>query len=479
MNSKISLTIVMLILMQCALYGQTTILGNNRPAIGPNFLGWNNLGTPGTLEIRNDLANQPINFFTNNLQRMTIRGNDGFIGMNNPTPIFNLTVGSNGPYPPNPGPYPDGGIIALGTSGFGTLLPNGLQDARMIWYPRSSAFRAGDAQAPLWDDVNIGIGSACFGLNTQGMGDASFAAGNTCWANGETAVSLGKINFAFGAQSVTIGCNNTSNDQFGVTVGSFNTSTGIGTHGYGIYADALSPYAKSFGNYVRSNATNAFVIGSGVGLYAGFPGLTNPLTNTINHSLMIGMNSTAPSIFVEGGNGAAVAGQVGINTTTPQNTLEVNSPSNILGSTFSGLRFTDVNNAVNPPTNATQGVLSLDANGNVIWVRDDDNPGSGFINACSTGLTLNYLTKGSNTTEICTTVVHENNNHDIGIGVVNSNGSRLFVLADNGALGNGDNAGGIYVKNFQDPNSTNTNARSLYSGDLDVATSGLAGRGDL
>jgi hypothetical protein len=39
-----------------------TTTGNLRPATGQPFLGWNNSGTSGTLEIRNDF-NQPINFF--------------------------------------------------------------------------------------------------------------------------------------------------------------------------------------------------------------------------------------------------------------------------------------------------------------------------------------------------------------------------------------------------------------------------------
>ncbi|MBK8846784.1 MAG: hypothetical protein IPO27_09685 [Bacteroidetes bacterium] len=109
MKKIISIIIIMLHIN--AAYSQLIpwYLTGNTPVLG-NFLGSTNAAD--------------VNFRTANLQRMTIIGvagaNQGFIGMNNTAPIFNLTIGANGPYPPNPGPYPDGGIIALGGINLGS-----------------------------------------------------------------------------------------------------------------------------------------------------------------------------------------------------------------------------------------------------------------------------------------------------------------------------------------------------------------------
>ena len=65
---------------------------------------------------------------------------------------------------------------------------------------------------------------------------------------------------------------------------------------------------------------------------------------------------------------------VGINTGTPGNTVEINSlalsPSNPSASGSSGLRFTDLRYGVSTPATplANQGVLSVDANGDVVYV---------------------------------------------------------------------------------------------------------------
>lgn len=78
-------------------YGQVTQGGNIRPATGTPFpfLGWNNVGTAGTLEIRNDFTNH-INFFTDGTQKMTILGTndneDGNVGIGLVAPKARLHV---------------------------------------------------------------------------------------------------------------------------------------------------------------------------------------------------------------------------------------------------------------------------------------------------------------------------------------------------------------------------------------------------
>lgn len=55
------------------------------------FVGWDNTGTSGSLEIRNDFT-QPINFFTNGSQQATILSN-GNVGIGTAfSPTFKLDI---------------------------------------------------------------------------------------------------------------------------------------------------------------------------------------------------------------------------------------------------------------------------------------------------------------------------------------------------------------------------------------------------
>lgn len=69
----------------------------------------------------------------------------------------------------------------------------------------------------------------------------------------------------------------------------------------------------------------------------------------------------------------------------PGNTVEINSVANALGPLNSGLRFTDVNNTVAPINpNPSNGVLSLNNLGDVIWVQDGGG-GGGIVGYCTPG----------------------------------------------------------------------------------------------
>ena len=59
------------------------------------------------------------------------------------------------------------------------------------------------------------------------------------------------------------------------------------------------------------------------------------MQNTQTYSLAIGINSTIPTLFVTGGNGAGTLGKIGIGTTDPQSLLDVAGTLNVDGaSTF-------------------------------------------------------------------------------------------------------------------------------------------------
>lgn len=81
---------------------QVSSLGNGSPLFPPApFVGWNGTGLGGArnLDIRNNYANQDINFFTNatgttgsSIQRMTILNTTGFVGLGTATPTQKLEV---------------------------------------------------------------------------------------------------------------------------------------------------------------------------------------------------------------------------------------------------------------------------------------------------------------------------------------------------------------------------------------------------
>ena len=69
---------------------------------------------------------------------------------------------------------------------------------------------------------------------------------------------------------------------------------------------------------------------------------------------------------------------VGIQTNTPGNSLEINSQAPNTNQSFAGLRFTDLN-STSPALPSNGMVLSLDANGDVVWRLDGSGGGGGVL----------------------------------------------------------------------------------------------------
>ncbi|MCX8144037.1 MAG: hypothetical protein N3F62_07225 [Bacteroidia bacterium] len=110
-----------------------------------------------------------------------------------------------------------------------------------------------------------------------------------------------------------------SNGRMGLAIGGGNNGDGFGTASIamGTYAKTYALSSIAIGKYVKSgnNANNSIVIGIGYG--------TSYLENNIPNSVMIGANSTVPSIFVAPASAPNVVGKVGIGTTNPSSQLEV------------------------------------------------------------------------------------------------------------------------------------------------------------
>lgn len=95
------------------------------------------------------------------------------------------------------------------------------------------------------------------------------------------------------------------------------------------------------------------------------------------------------------------------NIENPTQTLEVNSPATTASAISSGLRFTDLNSTVTPlATNPGTGVLAVNANGDVVYVKSDATQGiANAENGCSVNTNSKVVLGndvGSTTSELLT-----------------------------------------------------------------------------
>ncbi|TNE52715.1 MAG: hypothetical protein EP338_14575, partial [Bacteroidetes bacterium] len=91
MKKSILLSSVASLLLGTISFGQVTSAGNNS-IVPPQFLGFNGVGPVKNLDIRNNF-NRPINFFTNNLQRISLTNTGSFalgLNFNNPLSLMHI-----------------------------------------------------------------------------------------------------------------------------------------------------------------------------------------------------------------------------------------------------------------------------------------------------------------------------------------------------------------------------------------------------
>ncbi len=116
-----------------------------------------------------------------------------------------------------------------------------------------------------------------------------------------------------------------------IASGGYSATIGAGCESRGLYSFSVGYVAKSYmantiamGKFVKAQAQNTIVIGSGYGNAE-----SRLLTNNISNSLMIGFNSTLPTLFVSKSSNYNTTGKVGIgNVTSPQAKLHIKSDSN-------------------------------------------------------------------------------------------------------------------------------------------------------
>jgi hypothetical protein len=178
-------------------------------------------------------------------------GNNGAFTFNPQGPL------SGGPRPgaiPPSSPIPvtfslrdDGGFLARGQLGQGLIPASGL-GTRMMWYPKKAAFRAGQVTIPAWDDVNIGINSTAFGLNTVASGESSAAFGGETLAGGVYSLAAGFNTIAQGANSQAFGYFTRATGFASLSMGNGTQAIGAYSLAGGVNAIARGVSSMAFGN---------------------------------------------------------------------------------------------------------------------------------------------------------------------------------------------------------------------------------------
>lgn len=151
--------------------------------------------------------------------------------------------------------------------------------------------------------INTGSVASAIGFETQATGQYSLSTGYQSIASGNTSTAIGYKANAIGTRSFAIGENTFSADQ---------------GYSFGQMAKANIGQSIAIGRFVETNASGSIVIGSSTSV--------SSLNNSIDNSLMIGFNSSEPTIFVSESEPSVNyngIGKVGIGTTDPKARLQI------------------------------------------------------------------------------------------------------------------------------------------------------------
>lgn len=132
-------------------------------------------------------------------------------------------------------------------------------------------------------------------------GDCSAAIGESSDASGDHGISIGDNSEASGDYSLSFGNGAVATDQQAIAIGN--------------HANASSPFSISIGELVTAGANRAYVFGLG---HDG-----GNLSNSISNSIMFGMNSTVPTLYISPSVSTSTWGNVGIGSIAPDGLLHL------------------------------------------------------------------------------------------------------------------------------------------------------------
>jgi hypothetical protein len=162
--------------------------------------------------------------------------------------------------------------------------------------------------------------------------------------------ALGKSNTVNGNYSLVGGLGSKANGSYALGFGNASNATGNYSFAFGNQSEATTEYAIAMGYQAKATGTSAIAIGldvqipvtqsigigrnlrsySGGGYIIGMGySMSQPMINNQSYSLMIGFNSTLPTLFVSSSYGATATGKIGIgNITSPLSKLHLLADEN-------------------------------------------------------------------------------------------------------------------------------------------------------
>lgn len=156
----------------------------------------------------------------------------------------------------------------------------------------------------------------CIGNNLRDSGTGAILLGANNTAIGTNSFVAGIMGYAFGTNAYALGVNDSAIGTNSFSIGTFAKTSGTKSFAIGNNIFASGNNSIAVGTSLISSQTNSIVIGSGIN-----PG--QPLQNNVSNSLMVGFNSTTPTLYVGPAKNQGPA-SVGIGTITPQQMLDVN-----------------------------------------------------------------------------------------------------------------------------------------------------------
>lgn len=175
--------------------------------------------------------------------------------------------------------------------------------------------------------IALGQWAQSQGANSVSIGRVSYAMDRDAYAIGENAKTYGSYSYSFGryinntaSHTFAIGNNLTVSGFFGYVFGSYSQAVGDYSFAMGRYSVTNGDNSYSLGEYVSTSSAYTMTIGRGVNSFT-------KLDNNISNSLMIGFNSDTATLFVGPSTGVGTFGKVGIATTSPIRTFDVNGMS--------------------------------------------------------------------------------------------------------------------------------------------------------
>lgn len=170
----------------------------------------------------------------------------------------------------------------------------------------------GFAQVQFSGTSNTGSVASAIGSVTTASGSYSTAMGRQTIASGSFSTALGFRTKAEASFSFASGAYTTASGDYSFASGKSSTASGNYSLASGQNTIASGNNSFALGTLVSATVSNAMVIGTGVG---------GGLVNSTANSLMVGFNSTIPTLFVSAGTGANTIGKVGIGTTNTPTTI--------------------------------------------------------------------------------------------------------------------------------------------------------------